>query len=101
MRAHHRRRLTKLGWEHALEPTGDLWCQGEPPPRPGNAIEILVDGAEVIPRLLEALRQARSHVHYAGWYLDPDFRLTREESPLIVRDFFAELAEEVDVRVLL
>ena len=36
VRAKHRRRLRRLGWERALEPPdGALWAAGDPPPRPG------------------------------------------------------------------
>jgi phosphatidylserine/phosphatidylglycerophosphate/cardiolipin synthase-like enzyme len=98
--AHHERRLRRLGWSHALNPANGLWAAGEPPPRPGNAIEILVDGAEALPRMANELRAARSHVHITGWYFSPDFALTRDEDPLVLRNLLAELAERVDVRVL-
>jgi phosphatidylserine/phosphatidylglycerophosphate/cardiolipin synthase-like enzyme len=98
--AHHRRRLGRLGWSRALDPDGHPWAVGDPPPRPGNAIEILVDGAEALPQIADALRAARSHVHIAGWYFSPDFALMREEEPLVLRNLLAELAELVDVRIL-
>ena len=100
IRAHHRRRLGRLGWSRALDPDGDVWAAGNPPPRPGNAIEILVDGAEALPQIADALRTARSHVHIAGWYFSPDFALLREGEPLVLRNLLAELAERVDVRIL-
>src|SRR5690242_9956621 len=98
--AHHERRLRRLGWSRALEPEGREWAAGEPAPRPGNAIEILVDGAEALPEIADALRTARSHVHVTGWYFSPDFALKREEEPLVLRNLLSELAEKVDVRIL-
>jgi phosphatidylserine/phosphatidylglycerophosphate/cardiolipin synthase-like enzyme len=98
--AHHERRLHRLGWSHALNPDDGLWAAGEPPPRPGNAIEILIDGAEALPAIAKELRTARSHVHITGWYFSPDFALRRDEEPLVLRHFLAELAEAVDVRIL-
>ncbi len=98
--AHHARRLRALGWEGALNPEGDGWAECAPPPRPGNAIEILVDGAEALPAIADALREARSHVHVTGWYFSPDFALVREGAPLVLRNLLAELAEQIDVRVL-
>lgn len=98
--AHHRRRLGRLGWSRALDPDGHAWAAGDPPPRAGNAIEILVDGAEALPQIANALRAARSHVHIAGWYFSPDFALRRERKPLVLRNLLAELAERVDVRIL-
>jgi len=53
VRAHHRRRLARVGWARAVEPASSLWAGGEPPPRPGNEIEILIDGASFLPRVAE------------------------------------------------
>jgi len=98
--AHHERRLRRLGWSRALHPAGGPWAAGDPPPRPGNAIEILIDGAEALPAIAKELRTARSHVHVTGWYFSPDFALSRDEDPVILRNVFAQLAEDVDVRIL-
>jgi phosphatidylserine/phosphatidylglycerophosphate/cardiolipin synthase-like enzyme len=98
--AHHERRLRRLGWSAALDPGDGLWAGGEPPPRLGNAIEILVDGAEALPAIANELRQARSHVHLTGWYFSPDFALMRDDEPLILRNLLAELAEGIDVRII-
>jgi phosphatidylserine/phosphatidylglycerophosphate/cardiolipin synthase-like enzyme len=97
---HHRRRLTRIGWQRALEPPAGGWAAGDPPPRSSNAIDILIDGAEALPAIADDLRQARSHVHLTGWYFSPDFALKRDAEPLILRNLLAELAERVDVRVL-
>jgi phosphatidylserine/phosphatidylglycerophosphate/cardiolipin synthase-like enzyme len=98
--AHHERRLRRLGWSRALDPADGMWAEGEPPPRAGNAIEILVDGAEALPVIAKELMTARSHVHVTGWYFSPDFALLRDEDPVVLRNLLAELAETVDVRVL-
>jgi phosphatidylserine/phosphatidylglycerophosphate/cardiolipin synthase-like enzyme len=99
--AHHRRRLHRLGWERALSGGSSLWADGSPPPRTGNALELLVDGETALPRIAEALRAARSQVIIAGWEITPGFALTRSASRLVVRDVLAELAERLPVRVLL
>ena len=100
--AHHNRRLRKLGWERAVKPgSGTLWAEGDPPPRKGNSIEVLIDGAAVFSEVIEAMSKATSHIHLAGWVIKPSFQLTRSGEPLVVRDFFAELAERVDVKILL
>src|SRR4029079_394751 len=98
--AHHERRLGRLGWSRALDPAPGAWAEGEPPPRAGNAIEILIDGAEALPVMAKELMTARSHVHVTGWFFSPDFALLRDEEPVILRNLLAELAERVDVRVL-
>jgi phosphatidylserine/phosphatidylglycerophosphate/cardiolipin synthase-like enzyme len=98
--AHHERRLRRLGWAHALDPAAGPWAAGEPPPRPGNAVEILIDGANALPAIAKELRAAQSHVHVTGWYFSPDFALNRDEEPEILRNLLARLAEDVDVRVL-
>ena len=68
--------------------------------RPGNAVDILIDGAQALPTIAEELRLARSHVHLAGWYFSPDFALKRDGEAVVLRNLLAELAERLDVRVL-
>jgi phosphatidylserine/phosphatidylglycerophosphate/cardiolipin synthase-like enzyme len=101
VRARHRRRLRRLGWERALEPPdGGLWAAGDPPPRPGCSLDVLVDGAQALPAIAEALQGARSFVHLTGWHVAPHFELVRDESPVVLGALLAELAERIDVRVL-
>jgi phosphatidylserine/phosphatidylglycerophosphate/cardiolipin synthase-like enzyme len=99
--SHHHRRLRRVGWEEvALDAPPGGWAAGDPPPREGNRLDILIDGAEALPRIAAELKQARSHVHIAGWYFSPDFALVREGKPEVLRNLLAELAERVEVRVL-
>ncbi|MEA2254350.1 MAG: hypothetical protein QOG35_395 [Solirubrobacteraceae bacterium] len=100
VRARHRRRLRRLGWERALEPPDDgQWAAGDPPPRPGCSLEVLIDGAQALPAIAEALQGARSFVHITGWHVAPHFELVREP-PVVLGALLAELAERIDVRVL-
>jgi phosphatidylserine/phosphatidylglycerophosphate/cardiolipin synthase-like enzyme len=98
--SHHARRLRKAGWAHALAAPPGGWADAPNPPRPGNAIEVLVDGAAFLPRVADELAKAESHVHVTGWYFSPELALTRTEDPVTVRNLLAELAERIDVRVL-
>jgi phosphatidylserine/phosphatidylglycerophosphate/cardiolipin synthase-like enzyme len=101
VRARHRRRLERLGWRRALEPPdAGLWAAGDPPPRPGCSLDVLVDGSEALPILAEAMRGARRFVHLTGWHLAPHFELERGEPPVVLGALLAELAERIDVRVL-
>jgi len=102
VRSHHRRRLAKLGHEHVFAPPDDrLWAAGEPPPRPGNRLDVLVDGERAIGAICAALEQARSHVHLAGWHVTPSFAIERDGGDSrTLKQLLAELAERVDVRVL-
>ena len=102
-RRHHRRRLQRIGQIDRLDPPrdGELFATGDPPPRDGCELEVLIDGAEALPRIAEALTGARSQIHIAGWHLTPDFGLTRHDRTRRLRDLLGELAERVDVRVLL
>src|SRR4051794_34750896 len=100
IRRHHRRRLRRIGWERALDEPGGGWADGEPAPRPGNTVEILVDGAQALPAIADELTRARSHVHLTGWFFTPGFALRRDGDPVVLRNLLAELAERVDVRVL-
>jgi phosphatidylserine/phosphatidylglycerophosphate/cardiolipin synthase-like enzyme len=103
IRAHHRRRLARLDRLAQLDPPldGSLWSAGDPPPRDGCQLEVLIDGAQALPAIAEALAGARSHVHIAGWHITPDFGLTRDQSAPRLRDLLGDLSESVDVRVLL
>jgi phosphatidylserine/phosphatidylglycerophosphate/cardiolipin synthase-like enzyme len=101
VRRHHRRRLRRIGWAKSLQRSHRLWADGEPPPRPGNEIEILVDGAEFLPRLASELERAESHVHIAGWYVSTELALVRDGARVVLLDVLAELAQRIDVRVLL
>jgi phosphatidylserine/phosphatidylglycerophosphate/cardiolipin synthase-like enzyme len=101
VRVKHRRRLQRLGWERALDPPDDgLWAAGDPPPRAGCALDVLVDGAHALPAIAEALQSARRFVHLTGWHVAPHFELVRGEPPVVLGALLAELAERIDVRVL-
>jgi phosphatidylserine/phosphatidylglycerophosphate/cardiolipin synthase-like enzyme len=101
VRSHHARRLRRLGWTNALQPPDDgLWAAGEPRPRPECSLEVLVDGADALPRLAAELERAGSHVHLAGWFVSPEFELTRGGELVRLRELLARLAERISVRVL-
>jgi phosphatidylserine/phosphatidylglycerophosphate/cardiolipin synthase-like enzyme len=99
----HRRRLRRLGWERVFEPSGPgVFAQGNPPPREGCELEVLIDGANALPALAAALSAAKKFVHITGWHLAPSFELVRGGggSHHAIGVMLAELAEEIDVRVL-
>jgi phosphatidylserine/phosphatidylglycerophosphate/cardiolipin synthase-like enzyme len=102
VKRHHRRRLRRLGHGGVLDPplAPALFATGDPPPRPGCTLEILVDGATALPAMAQALRAARSHVHITGWHLASHFELVRGEHPIAIGPLLAELAERIDVRVM-
>jgi phosphatidylserine/phosphatidylglycerophosphate/cardiolipin synthase-like enzyme len=101
--AHHRRRLQHVGQSARLNPPpgSSWWAAGDPPVRGSNRLEVLIDGSEALPRIAEAIAGANAHVHIAGWHVTADFGLTRDDCALRLRDLLGELAERVDVRVLL
>jgi phosphatidylserine/phosphatidylglycerophosphate/cardiolipin synthase-like enzyme len=102
VRRHHRRRLERLGHGQFLRSdASELWAEGEPPPRGGNELEVLIDGERALPAIAAALQDARSHVHITGWHVTPEFALVRGEPEVRLRELLAELAEHIDVRVLL
>jgi phosphatidylserine/phosphatidylglycerophosphate/cardiolipin synthase-like enzyme len=100
---HHRRRLRRAGQLERLEPPqdGSLWAAGDPPPRDGCELEVLIEGAELFPRMVAAIEGARDHVHIAGWHLTPGFGVTRGPDARTLRHLLGEVAERADVRVLL
>jgi phosphatidylserine/phosphatidylglycerophosphate/cardiolipin synthase-like enzyme len=98
--SHHRRRLTRNGHGGVLDAEGAGWASDGPQPRPGCSLEVLIDGAEALPRIADEIGDARAHVYLAGWFFSPDFDLVRGPAPSPLRDLLAEAAERVDVRVL-
>jgi phosphatidylserine/phosphatidylglycerophosphate/cardiolipin synthase-like enzyme len=98
---HHQRRLRHLEWQRALAPPAGGWAAGDPPMRPGNAVDVLIDGEQALPAIAEEVRKARSHVHLAGWHVSPGFALERTGDEVILRNLLADLAERLDVRVLI
>ena len=101
VRNHHRRRLRKVGWEHAFDGERAGWARDAMEPREGNRAEVLIDGANVLPRMAEDIAAAESHVHLIGWHFSPELDLTRGEQPTILRNLLAERAEHAAVRVLM
>ncbi len=99
--AKHAWRLRRLGSAHALSPPdGGLWAQGDPPPREGCSLKVLIDGAEAFTAIAEAIESARDHVHVTGWHIAPYFELVRGERARSIGQLLAEAADKVDVRVL-
>ena len=98
--AHHRRRLRRIEWLAALDAFGEGWAEGDPTPRSGTDVEILVDGAQALPVIAEAIDGARSSVWITGWYLSPSFRLRPDDGQTLL-ELLAEKARQVDLRVLL
>src|SRR5215471_1571661 len=87
--SHHRRRLDRIGQDVLDVPAGG-WAASGTPPRPGNELEALVDGATALAAIADAIASARSSVWLAGWFFSPDFRLRPEGETL--RELLAETA---------
>jgi phosphatidylserine/phosphatidylglycerophosphate/cardiolipin synthase-like enzyme len=97
----HRRRLRRLGWGQVFEPSSPgLFAAGDPPPREGCKLEVLIDGANAMPEIAAALSGAKSFVHITGWHVAPSFALFRDRPHGQIGVLLAELAERIDVRVL-
>src|SRR5439155_7812919 len=80
LRAHHARRLRRHGSAEAIDPPPDGgWARTASfAPRSGCRVEPFLDGAEARPRIAEAIRSARPHVHLAGWHFDAYVRLDQD-----------------------
>src|SRR5436305_10703070 len=101
VRAKHRYRLRRHGWARALEPDGDsLWAAGDPPPRAGCSLELLIDGAQALPAMAAAMRQARRYIHVTGWHVAPHFEIVRGCSYAAFGPPRAGLAERAGVPIL-
>ena len=99
--SHHRRRLRKVGWEHAFDETELGFSSGASfSPRAGNKLDVLIDGSAYLPTLAEEIAGAKSHVHLLGWCFSPELHLTREEEPVVLRNLLSDVARRIDVRML-
>jgi phosphatidylserine/phosphatidylglycerophosphate/cardiolipin synthase-like enzyme len=97
----HRRRLERLGWGRVFHPGAPgVFAEDDPPPRPGCALDVLIDGANALPPMVEALASAQRFVHVTGWHLEPHFQMDRHRPGTAIGTLLAELAERIDVRVL-
>src|ERR1700681_4484627 len=99
--SHHRRRLARVSWTTAPAPPAGGWAEGGASPRPGNALTVLIDGADALQAMAMAIAEARSHVHVTGWHITPNFALTRGEHPIVLKELLAEAAARIPVRVLI
>jgi phosphatidylserine/phosphatidylglycerophosphate/cardiolipin synthase-like enzyme len=101
VKAKHRLRLRRLGWGRVYKPASPgVWAAGDPEPRPGCSMEVLIDGASAFPEMARAMQAAEKFVHLTGWHVAPGFEVVRHDSLQILGVLLAELAERVDVRVL-
>jgi phosphatidylserine/phosphatidylglycerophosphate/cardiolipin synthase-like enzyme len=99
---HHARRLRRHGQLPALAPAspGPWAASATAAPRAGNAIDVLIDGAEALPAMADAIQGARRHVHVCSWHFEHDFCPERGDERRAVRDLLAGVAEHIPVRVL-
>src|SRR3954466_3949976 len=102
MIGHHRRRLARLGRLDALVPASPgLWStSGSFGVRQGNSLEVLIDGAQALPAMAEAIRGAQRHVHVCSWHLEAGFEPERHGDRSPLRQLLGEAAEAVRVRLL-
>ncbi len=101
MRVHHRRRLRRVGWEGALDAPAAYLAPHGFPPRAGNHVDVLVDGAVALPRIATAIRAAERSVDLAGWFFSPEFELTRGDDRQALSELLRETAGRgVEVRLL-
>lgn len=81
------------------------WFPDGTPPRRGNQVTPLIDGAHYLPELRRALTGAQSYVYIAGWCLTPLIPLDRGDEPEVLEtrllDLLGALAQRIPVRILL
>lgn len=99
VRGHHRRRLVRRGHARVFSaPAGGWPDSGSFEPSEGNRVELLVDGADALPRIAADVFAASSHVHVAGWFFTPG--LTLGDGGPTLAALLGETAERMPVRVL-
>ena len=99
-RGKHRWRLARTGWERALNGRPGDWASGSFAPRPGNRLDVHVDGVDALRAICDAVAGARDHVHVAGWTVTPGFVMRRDPEIVTLRELLAEAATRARVRVL-
>src|SRR5918911_1708902 len=94
---HHLRRLRRHGHIGALLPsTPGRWATtATARPRTGNALDVLIDGAQALPAMAEAIRGAQRHVHVCSWHLEAGFEPERDGRRSPVRELLGDAAEPV------
>jgi phosphatidylserine/phosphatidylglycerophosphate/cardiolipin synthase-like enzyme len=60
----------------------------------------MIDGASALPEMARRLSEAKHYVHVTGWHLEPSFELVKGRPAAAIGVLLAELAERIDVRVL-
>jgi phosphatidylserine/phosphatidylglycerophosphate/cardiolipin synthase-like enzyme len=100
VRAHHRRRLTRVGWDGALDAPPSFHVGAARPAQPGHEVEIFVDGSDAFPAMLRELRRARQRVCLAGWFFSAAFALERHRGGLTLDELVEELGARVEVCIL-
>src|SRR5207248_5159734 len=55
---------------------------------------------QALPEMARAIERAREFVHITGWHVAPHFEIVRGEESVVLGSLLAELAERVDVRIL-
>ena len=82
-------------------PTSTLWSQhGSYPPRPGNEIQILIDGQAAYREIATAFRSAKRFIYLTISYGDQDFLLVPESGETMFDIFRSRQKDEVDVRMV-
>jgi len=97
--AHHARRFRRLGHRETLSAPAGGWAAAGWPARPGNQLDVYIDGAAALAEVAAAIEAARSSIWLAGLYFSPDFRL-RADNAETLRELLARAAERVEVRLL-
>ena len=88
------------GGARARRPQG-LWARTAAPPREGNALEVLIDGANALPQMAEAIRGAQApRARLLVEPRSPTSTRAAAGATWPVRELLAEAAERVPVRVL-
>ena len=77
VKAKHRRRLRRLGWDRRLEPRRRCGRRATRRRATGCELEVLIDGARRCPRWPARCAARKRYVHITGWHLAPHFELVR------------------------
>ena len=90
-----------MGASQGSDPTSTLWAQkGSYPPRPGNEVQILIDGQAAYSAIASAFHQAKKFIYLTISFADLDFLLVPQIEETLIDILRSRSDGGIDVRMV-
>ena len=84
------------------DPISTLWAQkGSYPPRPGNEMQILIDGQAAYQEIADAFKRAKKFIYLTISFGDLDFLLVPESEETLLSILVSRSTDNVEVRMVI